>query len=96
MERNTENVIEWLEGQDTATVTCSSRFKSKIKKLAERFPEEVKVIAENRDNTIMAHVPLSWVNIRRPRQIAEESKAALYERLQSMRTKRAEKRGECT
>jgi len=92
MERNTENVIEWLEGQETATVTYSSRYKGRIKRLADRYPEEVKVIADNSDNTIMAHVPLSWVNIRRPRKIAEESRAALSERLCSMREKRAENR----
>lgn len=93
MDRNIENVIEWIEGQDTATVTCSSRYKGRICKLAARFPEEIKVIAVNNDNSIMAHVPLSWVNIRRPKQIGAETKAALSERLHSMRAKRSENRG---
>ena len=37
-----ENVIEFFRNQEKATVTfCQPRFVSKVKKLAEEYPEDV-------------------------------------------------------
>ena len=53
-----ENVIEFLKDAKTATVTFSQgRYISKIKKLAEKHPDEVEIIAVNK-NSIMAHIPV--------------------------------------
>ena len=50
-----ENVIEFLRNQETATVTfCQPRFINKVKELSKRYPEEVKITAENSDGSLLA------------------------------------------
>ena len=53
-----ENVIGWYKDSEIATVTFSQgRYISKIKKLAEKYPDDVKVL-ENADGTILAYIPV--------------------------------------
>ena len=67
MDRCTENVIEFLENQQQATVTFSQgRYKTRIRKLAEARPEECQIVAENKDGSICAHIPTAWVRIAPP------------------------------
>ena len=77
-----ENAIEWINGQSRVTVTLSQgRYISKIKKLAEKFPEEVEIIKENADGTILAHIPLNYIKINRAsRDLTEEERRELAER----------------
>lgn len=86
-----ENAIEFLYGDKEATVTfCSPRYVSKIKKLAEERPDECKIVVENKDGSIVAHVPVKWVKIspiRAARPMTEEQKEALTERLRKAREK---------
>ena len=62
-----ENEIEFLRGDDRATVTFSqARFISRIKRLAEEYPDDVKIIADNLNedgNTycLCASLPVSWI-----------------------------------
>ncbi len=59
-----ENVIEWINGDKEVTVTFSQKkYIRKIKELAERYPDEVKIIDENSDGSILAHMPLSAIHI---------------------------------
>ena len=45
-----ENCIEWLNGQDTISVTLSQgRYINKVKKLAKKHPDLVQILAENED-----------------------------------------------
>lgn len=63
-----EKVIEWLTGQDRATLSLSQRRTiTRVKKLAEQYPEEVQIVAENRDGSICVHMPVSYILIRKPR-----------------------------
>lgn len=65
-----ENVIEFLLGQDTATVTFSQkRYINRIQLFAKEKPEECQILAKNEDGSIVAHVPVSWIKIRPPRKI---------------------------
>lgn len=82
MDSMNENVIEWLRGQKTATVTLANNTKlnSKVKKLSKEKPEDCQIVAENKDGSIVAHVPLKWIKISPPRQISEEQRQALAER----------------
>lgn len=83
-----ENVIEFLKDSDTVTVTFSQRrFISKIKRLANEHPEDVKIVAENNDGSIVAHVPVKYIKVSAPRRVnmTPEQKAALSERLASFR-----------
>lgn len=77
----TENVIEWYTGNDTVTVTFTqSKHKTKIRKLAEQYPNEVEIVAENKDGSLCAHVPLSYIRIMRPRDVSEEERERLRQR----------------
>lgn len=85
-ENNIENVIEFLNNQDTITVSfCSRKWINKIKRLNEKNPEEVKIIAENKDGSICAHLPVKYLKISPPRKVSEEQKQAASERLRKLR-----------
>lgn len=59
-----ENSIEWLNGQETVTVSFSQKkYINKVKKLAEKHPELVAILAENEDGSIFAHLPLKAVKL---------------------------------
>lgn len=81
--RNTENVIEWLRDQEQATLTLTQqRTITSVKKLADKHPEECRIVSENKDGSICAHVPVRWITVRPPRQLSEETKRMMTERLQ--------------
>lgn len=82
-----EFAIEWIRGRDWAGVTApsSSWLKNRILKLAERYPDEVKVLANNADGSIFAHVPVKYIKISPPRKISEEQRTAAAERLKRIR-----------
>ena len=77
-----ENAIEWINGQNRVTVTLSQgRYISKVKKLAMKFPDEVQIVKENEDGTILAHIPLNYIKINRAsRDLTEEEREELAER----------------
>ena len=76
-----ENTIEFTKDAKRATVTFSQgRYCTKVKKLAQSHPEECQIVAENKDGSICAHVPVSWVKILPPRNLSEEYKKELAER----------------
>ena len=79
---NNENVIEFLRGATTATVSFSQgRFISKIKKLAEKYPDEVEIVAENKDGSIVAHIPTHYIKISNlKKDLSEEEREALVSR----------------
>ena len=81
----TENVIEFLRNQETATVTfCQGRFVTKIKKLAKQYPDECEIVAENKDGSILAHIPVKWIKISRiVREMSDEQREAQSERLRN-------------
>lgn len=82
-----ENVIEFTRNAKVATVTfCQGRYVSKIKKLKERFPDDVEITSEKK-GTIVAHVPTKWVKISPPRKVdlTDERKEASAERLRKWR-----------
>ena len=84
-----ENVVEWIRGDKEVTVTLSGRTKynSKVRKLAEQFPDEVKIVSDNIDGSIVAHLPLSYIKISHPRQVnlTDEQKEMAAERLRTIR-----------
>ncbi len=85
---NVENGIEFLKDSKTATVQfCQGRYKSRIKKLAAERPDECKILAENKDGTLLAHIPVEWVKISPPaarselqRELAREKMLAFHEK----------------
>ena len=82
-----ENCIEWIKGSKTATVTFpKGRFTTKISKLAEQFPDEVQICHTNSDGSIVAHIPVKYIKIGRPKQVnyTEEQREELRERARQM------------
>ena len=84
----TENAIEFLKDQKRATVTFSQgRYISRIKKLAEKYPDKCEIVAINKfpgeGEVICAHVPTAWIRIQPPavRDLTEEQKEELTNRL---------------
>lgn len=79
-----DNNIEFVKDSKRATCTFSQqRYVSKIRKLAAEYPDEVQIVAENK-NSIVAHIPVSYVKISPPRKVSDEQKQAASERFKSM------------
>ena len=79
---NVENAIEFTRGSERATVSFSQgRYITRIKKLAAERPEECEIVAENKDGSICAHVPVTWVKISPPAARSEEQREQARERL---------------
>lgn len=79
-----ENIIEWVRDEKRATLTFTQgRYLSKIKKLAKTYSEECQIVANNKDGSIVAHVPVTWIKINPPRQLTEEQRKAAAKRLNS-------------
>lgn len=76
-----ENNIEFYSNAETATCSFSQgRYVSRIKKLAEKYPDDVQITAENKDGSIVAHFPVKWVKINPPKQLSEETREMMAER----------------
>lgn len=79
--------IAWIRGGEYAEVSAynGSTLKNRTLKLKEENPEDVKIIAVNKDGSIFAHVPRKYVpNLRAPRKLTEEQREKLIERGKNM------------
>lgn len=74
--------IAWIRGSDYAEISAynGSTLKNRTLKLKEENPEDVKILATNKDGSIFAHVPIKYVKLRAPRKLTEEQRAELIER----------------
>lgn len=82
-----ENVIEWLKGQKTVTITLTSgsKFANKLIELNKTHDEiDVRI---NEDGSVFAHVPLKWIKISPPRKMSDEQRAIIGERLKASRSR---------
>ena len=81
-----EFCIEWIKGRDYAGVTVPSgtALKSKLMRYAQERPDEVKLMAENKDGSAFFHIPISYVKVSPPRKVSEEQREAAGERLRKM------------
>lgn len=78
----TENVIEWIRDEKRATLSLSQRRTiSRVKQLAESHPEECQIVAENKDGSICAHVPVDWIRINPGKELTEEQRKQRAETL---------------
>ena len=82
-----ENVIEFLKDSGRAVVTFSQgRYKTRIKKLARSHPEQCRLIVENQDGSIYAHIPVAWVKINPTKKITEAQLEARRKNISNCRT----------
>ena len=81
MERNVENVIEFLDGDSECAVSFTNRrFINRMVKLYEQHKPGFKYLYTNQDGSITARIPLSWIKIIPPREISEEEREKMRER----------------
>ena len=85
-----ENCIEFLKDQKRTTVTFSQgRYITRIKKLAEKHPEECEIVAINKipgeGEVICAHVPTAWIKIQPGMDLTEEQRKTIGEKLLASR-----------
>ena len=87
-----DNTYEWFTGDNVAIVTFSQKkWINKMRKYAEEYPEEVQIVVENEDGSIVGRVPVTWFKMsppRKGREFTEEEKAATAERLALARKKK--------
>ena len=82
---NIENVIEWQRDSKTATVSLTQgRTITRVMRLAESRPEECRIIAENKDGSICARVPVGWIKISPVRETSEKQKEDARQRMKDM------------
>ena len=87
---NTENMVEFISGTRTATVTFTNqKHINRMKKLYEERKDDFKYFKENTDGSVCAKIPLKWVKInagsKTGRVMTEEQKEAARIRLQKAR-----------
>ncbi len=89
MENDKENVIEWVRDEKRATLTLTQgRYRSKIKKLAKTHPEECQIVEDNKDGSIVAHIPVNWIKISPLKKVNEQQKEQARERMKMMQNNR--------
>ena len=93
---NTENMIEFISGTRTATVTFTNqKHINRIKKLYEERKDDFKYFIENPDGSVCAKIPLKWIKInagsKEGRVMTEEQKEAARIRLANARKKMGKK-----
>ena len=87
---NTANMVEFISGTRTATVTFTNqKHINRMKKLYEERKDDFKYFKENKDGSICAKIPLKWVKInagsKTGRIMTEEQKEAARKRLEEAR-----------
>lgn len=93
---NMENVVEFISGTRTATVTFTNqKHINRIKKLYEERKDDFKYFVENSDGSVCAKLPLKWIKInpgsKTGRVMTEEQKEAARIRLANARKKMGKK-----
>lgn len=87
--------VNWLDIDDMVSVTAyQKKMINQLMKLTEAHPDEVRVVAVNKDGTTVVHLPKKYVHVsfgeRAKREMSEEQRAAAAERLKKAREKKAE------
>lgn len=78
-----DNSVEWYTGQTIVTCTFSQRkWINKIKRLAEKHPEEVNIQFTHSD-CIVVKMPISYIKISPPKKVSEEQRERM--RLQAQK-----------
>ena len=90
-----EVAINYCNVDDMVSVTTyEGRQINQLKALAEKHPDEVKLIPTGLAGVVLAHLPKKYVHVsfgeRAKREMSEEQRAAAAERLKKAREKKAE------
>ena len=82
-----EFAINWLKGGEYAEITApaSTALKNKLLRLKEERPDEVTHVIENKDGSMVCHVPVRWIRVSPPRKVSEEQREAARQRFAEIR-----------
>ena len=86
-----ETGINHIAGEEHVTFFSSERkWINHIKRLKDKFPDEIDIKRENPDGSLVVHIPASWFQIkpRKKIQFTEEQIMAATARLEKGRLKR--------
>ena len=90
MDEVRETVYEHISGGETFTITAAERWSvSMLRRLKEKYPEQVQITRENKDGSLLAHLPADWMRIvpKRKDTLTDERRAALAERMRKRNSK---------
>lgn len=79
-----ETVYTHLAGDPHITVTAAEKWsRGMVQRLAEKYPDQVKIMCTNDDGSCVAHVPFEWMRIvpKRTLSLTEEQRQEVAERL---------------
>ena len=85
-----ENVIYWKDGDKfvTVNVSANSRYASRIRDLAEKYPEEARVFSDQKSGYLVGVIPVKAVKLNiihgQARDLSEEEKEVLRERMRAI------------
>lgn len=90
--------VNYVNTDDMVSVTAyEGRYVNQLKALAEKHPDEVKLIPTGLAGVMLAHLPKKYVHVSfyesSRKDQSEEQKAATAERLRKAREKKAELNG---
>lgn len=84
-----ETNFEYIAGEKTGCFFSSEqKWINKINKYAKNYPKEVQIITENKDGSIVAHIPVKWFKVSPPRRISDEQRERLRDNLQKYRNQK--------
>lgn len=91
--------LNWIKGRDYIEVTfpCGTKEKSLLKKMAAEGVPGVLITAENKDGSVVWHVPLGCVHFRRPietRKLSDAEKERRGALLRELNARKMEKTNE--
>jgi len=60
--KHLENVIEFFSDEDKATVSLNKKKSvSRVLRLCKSHPDDVEIVARNRDGSLCAKLPVDWI-----------------------------------
>ena len=90
--------VNYVNTDDVVSVTAyEGKYINQLKALAEKHPDEVKLMPTGLNGVVLAHLPKKYVHVSfyesSKKEMTEEQRAAAADRLRAMRKKKAELNG---
>lgn len=78
-----ESSIYWVNGEKVVSFMAprNTKLARKVLRLADSKPDDVKIDRVNDDGTVFAHFPLKYLKITPPREMSDEQKSMMAERM---------------
>ena len=81
-----ETVYEHLAGEKYFLVSAEERWSiNMIRRLKEKYPDEVEIRNVNKDGSLTARLPIDWMRVVPKKKYSDEQLAAMGERMKSIR-----------